>query len=58
MAVCRGTEEGSLHVCYVGSSKFVEIKVREADIVAILQQRCGAHYHISPCQPICGAVSE
>ena len=41
MAVCRGTEEGTLHVCYVGSSKFVEIKVREADIIAILQQRCG-----------------
>ena len=41
MAVCLGTEEGTLNVCYIGSSKFVEIKVREADIIAILQQRCG-----------------
>ena len=33
MAVCLGTEEGTLNVCYIGSSKFVEIKVREPTLL-------------------------
>lgn len=41
MSVCMGTEEDTYCINYVGSNKFVELKVRVADIYDILQQRCG-----------------
>ena len=41
MSVCMGTEEDTYCINYVGSNKFVELKVRVADIYDILQKRCG-----------------
>ena len=41
MSVCVGTEAGTYCINYVGSNKFVEVKVRVEDMYEILQQRCG-----------------